>query len=603
MSSDSTSTYNRNKSSTFGDNSKGKKLNIVQKEVRNLLASGASAVSVAELSKLRNKYKEDVVDEIIDAHADQLRSIRKKAKKFAKVILRKYSHLPLHKALKKALKYKVHYKLSDSEFSEFRRVYEQELTGYQHRGPSAFQYQRTRIGKVLGDLPQSDIQALRVGAKEQPILQDILQMYAMNKVLHSQVQVQSATYSDCAAHALNGQLRTAGNQTMTANPANHVHALVAAMFLPKFEILDEHMLFANIAYIVKCKHEKKPIMTKPDYELYYDMITDPNDVVCDIDSPLADLRNRVILQRDLWDAVLNLRNGRYYNHNLGNFLASVDNCRINMYDTPDLIYLKDEGAILRRLLSAFSFRPTIVSTLPIQHMVVENNPYVRPPTITNVTAIPMIPLRLPLNINTDDVEVSLDDALNQAHWYLENGTIVAKNQSIIYSKGILVFYINRRYQALNVARMMRPQSFTRLPRTIAGFEKLNDKAVKFSPVMNIMNTNYNLRSVVLVESQQISPKTEHLITGTTAAIMKHRDLPNNVSDRFYYYDPLGAALDNNTTNTFTTNAPITSMPRNKEVAGENEKPFMECAQTQGTVFFYEKVDTGSDDNPWYFGEN
>ena len=52
------------------------------------------------------------------------------------------------------------------------------------------------------------------------------------------------------------------------------------------------MLIASIANIVKCKHDGKPILTKPEYELHWDLITDPNDTVCDMESPMRDLRNR-----------------------------------------------------------------------------------------------------------------------------------------------------------------------------------------------------------------------------------------------------------------------------------------------------------------------
>ncbi len=103
-------------------------------------------------------------------------------------------------------------------------------------------------------------------------------------------------------------------------------------------------------------------MTKPDFELYWDLITDPNESVCAIDSAIKDLRNRYVLQTKIWESVLNLRQGRYYQDNLQEFLMAVDNCKGNIIDCPDQTYVKDEGSILRRILAAFAIRPTIVRT-------------------------------------------------------------------------------------------------------------------------------------------------------------------------------------------------------------------------------------------------
>jgi hypothetical protein len=85
-------------------------------------------------------------------------------------------------------------------------------------------------------------------------------------------------------------------------------------------------------------------------------------------------------------------------------------CRLNKYDTPDLIYGRYDGTILKRLISAFSFRPTIVSTLPIYSNIMVNvNPYqqhVRPV----VTSVSMINLKLPPSLN-DNTPIELESAL------------------------------------------------------------------------------------------------------------------------------------------------------------------------------------------------
>src|SRR4029079_8840924 len=91
-----------------------------------------------------------------------------------------------------------------------------------------------------------------------------------------------------------------------------------------------------------------------------------NDVVCEINSPIADLKNRYKVQINLWETVLKLRNGSYYEADpISEFLTTLNACRNNLYDNADLAYNQDEGAILRRLLSVFSLRPTIIYTKPV----------------------------------------------------------------------------------------------------------------------------------------------------------------------------------------------------------------------------------------------
>jgi len=333
------------------------------------------------------------------------------------------------------------------------------------------------------------------------------------------------------------------------------------------------------------------------------LVTDPNDAVCDIDSPITDLRNRIVLQRDLWDAILHLRNGRYYYHDLANFLKSVDNCRINAYDTPDLVYSRDEGAILRRILSAFSFRPTVVTTIPVQSLVVESNTYVRSPQIGSVTSIPMVTLRLPLNIGVSPASVTLEDSLNQAHWYMEGNSIMPKYQSIIYSKGVLIFYVHRRFQSINVATMVRPQSFSKLPMTISGFERLNTKHVNYKERMTVMGDQFLLRSVVLVEKSD-NAATKDVIIGNSTILMKHRDYVRGIpNDRYFQYDPASAGRKIYGTSGgvkgYYYNDPITSIPGHPGLSRTNVPSFFERARERGTIFVYEKKNMGKSNNPFY----
>jgi hypothetical protein len=589
-----TNNYNRNKISNDDNdqsstNKSTNKINVIQDEVNNLFTKNTGNIHISDLEHLRSKYNdENVVDTIYDTFIDQLKKIKKMGKKFAKVISNKYGGLPMEKILQKAGKYKKHYSLTDSQFAEFQRVYEKILSNGKYDDLNT----RTRIAKTLGSTPVSNVESMHINDNEIVILQEILQLYAQTKMLHSQVMVQSMTYRDCAPEALQG-IFYSGNVNHThalGNALSHVHPIIAALFLPKIQILEEHFLYANIANIIKLKHEKKPIITKPDYNVYYDLINDPNDVVCDINNPLTDLKYRCILQKEIWDAVLNLRNGRYYNHNLGNFLAAMDACRVNLYDTPDLMYIQDEGSILRRILSAFSFRPTIVNTStisPYNVNPIQNNIYARNMTTFGaVTAVPMITLRLPLVPTTTSID--LLDSLDQAHYYLENNTVIPKHQTIIYSKGILIFYINRRYQQVNLAKLYNPQNFGKLPMTISGFEKLNNHSVIVRPNIQVINDNYKLRSVVIAQTS--TSNNNEYIVGNATLIMSHANFSAGIyRDSCSLYDPANAArVDRGTGNAYAP--PVYDIPFDAPL-GHVGDVFSHLAASHGVIYVYQRDET------------
>jgi hypothetical protein len=556
----------------------------VSKEVRKLLKNRDNDYAV--LAELRGKYKDpELVNAVFDHYKERLDYIRKKSYKFKQVLFDRYAsqNLPFPKLLKKALKYKKKYELNDDEF----QVFLNEALNSRANSTNMYNLPNTRMSRTLGYSSTAMVSdKLNVGEKELGVLQEIITVHDSTKPLHSQIVMQSMTYTDCAVEAITGKYDSNRN-----NSYSFVHPVIAALFLPKIKYLDEHMLIANIGHIIKCKKNGLPIMTKPDYELYWDMITDPNDSVCDMESPIVDLKNRVILQTRLWDSVLNLRQGRYYNEKLTEFLVSIEGCRGSVYDAPDMTYVRDEGTILRRLLSVFSLRPTIVSTTSL-YGYITNNPYINAPGVTQITSIPMVTLRLPLNIRRGaGVVVSLSNAIEQPQLFVENKMIVPKNQSILHSRDVLFFYVNRRYQTVNVGRITAPYNFTDLPVTVAGFEALNDRPVNVDPVLNINDDLYELRSAVVVDRIQ-NDTYKNMITGCSAIIR----IPTNVSKQrveegFLLYDPQGASekFKSPTDGTYQSNAPVTSIPGTDTFVGSGIESFQMRARSRGTIFMYEKV--------------
>jgi hypothetical protein len=561
----------------------------VDDEVQKLFKKNNGKISSADFMKLRQKYNDsDLVDKIQKAYLDKQGSIIKKAKKFAQLIRDKYSNqqYPFHVLLEKARLFKVKHGLTDDEFTEFQRIYEQELVGQKSLEvitPS------TNMMKVLGSI-NIDFQgfAHKLGDNDYKLLQEILKLHASSRPLHAQVLLQSMQYRDCDFEAITGEYR----RELGHKPTESIHAVIAAMFLPKIDELETHFLHSNIAGIIKARYNSEPLTNRPDYELFYALTNDPNDVVCDSRSSLQDLYNRAHVQNQLWNCVLNLRNGQYYNNGFRDFIGSVDMCRLNKQDNPDLIYGRYDGTILKRLLSAFSFRPTIVSTTPIYN-IVNLNPYqqnVRPV----VTAVPMINLRLPPTIN-DDSPVSLSDALDQHQYFIENGAMVPRHTSLIYSRGVLFFFVDRR---ANVIRYndMQPFNISRLPLSVSGFERLNDREVDFDDQITIRSDVYHLRSVVLAEINRNSPE-RNLVVGSSTIVMLHQDFTaGRYTNEYFQYDPMSvfdAVLTNNGVQNRSPTSEISGTPRKGAPPGTS---FVEMARQRGIIFMYKlhKDDTKGD---------
>jgi hypothetical protein len=569
---DSSERYNRNEK---------KGSSSINDEVQKLLRKNGKITS-QDFMRLRSQYKDDeLVNSIQSAFAEKHTNISKKAKKFAQLIREKYSQTqtPFHTLLEKAHKYKVKYGLTDDEFAEFQRIYEQELVGL--KSTEVVQPQ-TNLMKVLGGitLDYNGFQG-KLSDNDFKYLQEILKLHASTRPLHAQVLLQSMQYTDCDLQALTGNYDRNLHRI-----GEHVHPVVAALFLPKFGVVENFFLFSNIAGIVKSRYNGEPLQSRPDYEVFYALTTDPNDVVCDNRSPVLDLLNRAQLQSQLWNSVLHLRNGQYYNASFKDFVASVDMCRLNKQDTPDLLYGRFDGVIIKRLLSAFSFRPTVVATTPLIMNTVSLNPYLlnsRP----QVTAVPMINMRLPPQLVSNNA-IELKSALEQTQYFLEGGAIVPRNTSLIWSRGVLVFYVDRRATSISYNDQMNQFSMNVLPASVAigGFERINTSEVQVPEQLSIRDEKYELRSVVISEINNNAEAGKNLVIGSSALIREPINLAaGRPVPRYLYYDPYGPLKA-------IGQSPITEIDLTSTTHFDNS--FTAMARKHGNVFIY--ASSGSTDD-------
>jgi len=549
---------------TSSERSKPMKTTKVDEEVDRLFKKTKGNVSAVNLTNLRRKYTDvELADKVQAEFVRRHRHVTKKAKKFAQLIREKYSNeqYPFHLLLNKALKYKAKLNLSDAEFAEFQRIYEQELVGI--KSPEAY-VPATYMQKVLGSLTaDGSSQGFNVNDNDYRHLQEILKLASSNRPLHAQVVLQSMQYQDFASEAYMGGYSPEHGHRL----GQHVHPVIVALFLPKINLVEQHFLHSNLAGLVKTRYNREKIQSLPDYELFYNLITDPNDIVCSNRSPVMDLLNRCNLQNQLWNSVLNLRSGQYYNNSLNEFVGAIDMCKQNKNDNPDLVYGRHDGTVLKRLISAFSFRPTVVASLPhVQNF--NANPYamnVKP----TVTSVPMINLKLPL-IADDESPVHLKEAKDTQQLFVNHkGMLEYRNTSLIYSRGVLMFYVDRRANVIKLNEY-QPFSLNKLPTPIAGFERINNRKVEYDTEFLIRTDVYALRSVVCAKVNE-STGDSNVVIGSTALV--RRLASGSTTEVHLSYDPYDAGKR-----------------ANKAFAKASPYQFQEMAQELGTVFIYELVE-------------
>lgn len=487
----------------------------VEGEVQALLRKHGK-ITNEDFMRLRSSYNdEQLVNKIQDLYIEKQSNLLKKAKKFAELIREKYSQsqTPFHTLLEKAHKYKVKYGLTDAEFAEFQRIYEQELLG--NKSVDVIQ-PATNMQKVLGGVSLDyHGSVMKMSGDDAKYAQELIAYNNATKSLHAQVLLQALKYKNCDAEALSGVY---DRNMMRIN--DHIHPVIVALFLPKIKIIDNHFLFSNISAIVKSRLNGEKIVSLPDYELFYALTTDPNDVVCDSKSIILDLLNRAKLQAQLWNCVLHLRNGQYYRNEFKDFIASVDLCRLNKQDTPDFVYGRFDGVVIKRLVSAFSFRPTVVSTLPYMVNPIATNPYGMPMR-PQVTAVPMINMRIPPSA-TNYGKIDLSSATTQVQFFIENGQIIPKQTDLIWSRGVLIFYVDRRATSIKINDHLSQFNLTKLPVPIAGFEKLNNAEVDYKHLIKIKEEEYFLQSVVFsevnIEDKNGIPTETDVVIGSSAIV-------------------------------------------------------------------------------------
>jgi len=532
------------------------------------------------LSELRSKYKdEDIVENIRSKYVEKLRKVRKLAEKIYEKLISKHPNLSIKEYITKVAEYKKKYNFDDSEMQSILQILFRNKQVIQNS--EFLEIGQNEMGRALGfQMATSNYGSkMEVRPDEMEQLQSILQINAASKELHNRVILQSLIYKDVSINAIVGQF-----DRTRINVFSYVHPVVAALFLPKIDFIEKHMILASISNIVHKRYEGLHLDTQPDYELYYDISTDPSEVACNVDynyilngktKPVSDLLARVNVQVKLWESVLSLRQGQYYTNDLSSFIGAIDTCRNSVFDAADFAYVKDEGTILRKLFSAFSIRPIIVCTAPVMGISTNTSPLSNIAT-THITTIPMISYRISPMDNNLRKSYNLSHALHQRQLYIHKRQLTVKTQNVMYCRDILVFYVHRRFQTVNLGKLAKPYEVLRLPVTVNAIEKIHRAKVDFAYSLNIGDIQrFDIKSVVAVE---LAPHDSQMIIGCSALVRTSEHTKLDV-DAVLYYNPLN--LDHDTVGKIN---PLKWVET--RVPNTTSGDFYSVSSERGTLFIY-----------------
>jgi len=536
------------------------------------------------LAELRSKYKdEEIVETIRSKYVDKLRKVRKLAEKIYEKLVSKYPNLSIKEYITKVAEYKKKYNFDDSEMQSILQILFRNKQVVQNS--EFLEIGQNEMGRTLGfQMATGNYSSkMEVRPDEMEQLQSILQLNAATKELHQQIQLQSLIYDDVSRKAVAGEF-----DKQRVNIFSYVHPVVAALFLPKIEFLENHMLRASISNIIQKRYEGSHLETQPDFELYYDISTDPSEVACNVDynyilngksRPVNDLLARVNVQVKLWEAVLNLRQGKYYTNDLSSFIGAIDTCRNSVFDAADFAYVKDEGTILRKLFSAFSIRPIVVCTAPVLGVATANPPLSNLAT-THITTIPMLSYRVSPTDRRGN-NYSLNHALYQRQLYIHKRQLTVKTQHVMYCRDILVIYVHRRFQTVNLSKLARPYELLKLPVTVSAYEKLHVAKVDFGFTLNVNNIQrFDIKSIVVVE---LSPHDNSMIIGCSALVkVGNPDTASN-SNSVLYYNPLDLNISEDNKHVYPLRYTDLRVPNS------NGRDFYNVGSKQGTLFIYTAV--------------
>jgi len=543
------------------------------------------------------KMSEDKIEATLQKLMDTKERVKKYARRFIDKIDQHYGFHDIPTIVKKAAKFAEKHQLSSVERDVIISMAMKGDVYNTYNLVNDLKY--SEMSKFMG-IESPAGQVLNIQSKDYAPLNDIVKLFETSRVLHTDIKNQMVLYRDCAIEAISGKYDNSKH-----NLSTHIHPVVAALFLPKVEYLEKRMLCSNLGRVVIQKalpyinrhvqlHDNiLPGELESEWELTIDIVYDPNSLAYfSDDTPITNMLKRFKIQIELWKNVLNLRQGRYYStgyeetDGVTGLLKALTQYDWTYFDSPDMFHIQDEGSVLRKLLGVFSVRPTLAQVSSLAQRSYMGFANFTGLSRTSFVKIPIINIRLPSVMQTNAglpmPQISLVNALNQSDFFIENKLFVPKSKSVIFSRNLVFFYVNRRSQGMNLVNLSMRFSYSNIPYQLFNVNQttINDLPVEVNPDLAIGSDNFTLRSVVTVYRP---PLAENISVGSSCAVLRY-DGPGVMSDIFNY-NPLFANYTVELPNgEVRKNEPITTLSETSN--NPNEIGFKEMASKYGTIFMY-----------------
>jgi len=566
------------------------------------LTNGMTSDQVRHILRAQKKDEKEI-ESFVKRLEEEKKKIKAFVVKFTDKIKTKYGNLDIADLMRKGLKFAKKHNLTESEKHAFLRFAAKGDIGAQF---SEKYEKESEMANFLGvaKVVNAPIETLNAKPGDLQTLNEIQKRFNETRYLHTSIKNQLVSYRDCAPEALLGEY----NKNIH-NISVYIHPVIAALFLPKIDAIDKRMLYTNIGRMVlqRSQHLLKNVDMRDAYlpgeldadsQLAFDIATDPNSLAYFTDErPITNLLKRFNIQIKLWNNVLNFRQGNYYSKGdhdaddgISGFVRTLNSYDWTFFDSPEYYGVQDEGTVLRKLLAVFSLRPTLVEVRPMIPQSMNTLTPMSFNSMSNVGAftktvhfhMPIINVRWETDVFGQRVEdkIFMSKALTQNDSWVdvESKIPVQRSKSVIYSKDLLFFYVNRRYQTVRSQNVEARFRCVALPFQSVNVTSINKAEVEFQDSLTVASDIFKLRSVVLV----VTPQSQgDIATGCSAMIVPKESAP---TANYFHYNPQVANLKFNVGDKYVSNAPFTLVGDSSDSA--SHIGFREAARTMGSIFVY-----------------
>jgi len=537
---------------------------------------------------------EGEIDALIEKIVESRKRVNKFMRKFIDKIERKYGFMDVQDLIQKAIKFA---KKNDFSKEEENMLIKKIMSGDNDNNFFTDPGQAyNEMSKFLGF---TSMPLLNIRPEDMVVLEEISGLYDTTKQLHDAVKTSVVSYNSCAPEAV-----LAKYDKVKDDISSFIHPVLAALFLPKIKAIEKRMLVSNIGRLIiqrSRQYLKKylsnslstsQIEQQADMELMSEIARDPNSMNhFTEDTPLENLAKRFRVQIELWKNVISLRSGKIYSKSANDYISGLMAGLIDYewayFDNPEYYHVQDEGMVLRKLLAIFSVRPTFTQVSSLQPLSSAGFSNFGTSKFTFINT-PIINVRLPnRNEPTSQNFIKLTSAFSQTENTFENKMIIPKKKSIIYSRDLLFFYINRRYQSLKFVDPNVNFTYMNMPGSLSSVTAINTTPVVYDNVYLLHSERFSLRSVVVLNKNE-----SELTTSASSAMIISDSNPDSIMKRnstvYFYYNPIVAGtLIPIGANGYSSNNPISMVGENSSSHGGITTPgFTDMARTRGTIFVY-----------------